>query len=403
MSETLLYLGVLDNGFVQRMKLVGIRRYADARRWKVVTVPAADSTPERLPFLLARHRPVGCIVECFGNETRLMPKSFGSLPAVWLDVPSETHGDIDGRLSVCVDDKAIARTALRELSANFPKSLAAVEYQWFPHEERRKWSRDRAEAFRALATAEEFPCEVFDSRPGESPGERTERLAHWLSRLPRPSGVFAVNDGAAFNVRAACRAAGLSIPRDISIVGVDNDVVLCEAIAPALSSIQIDFERMGYVAARLLGKVAEGPPSRATSADMRKLVRPMSTTVGPLLVVRRRSTGGRGRREPSILEAVEMIRREACDGLTAEMLARRFPGTRRFFNMRFREATGHSVLDEILHVRLERAFTLLAETKTAIGAIYALCGFRSNRALDYLFHARFGMSMREWRMRNARK
>ena len=98
-----------------------------------------------------------------------------------------------------------------------------------------------------------------------------------------------------------------------------------------------------------------------------------------------------------------MIRREACDGLTAAQLAARFAGTRRLFDLRFREATGHSVLDEILHVRLERAFTLLAETDTAIGAIYAFCGFRSDRALDSLFRARFGMSLREWRKRNRRK
>ena len=55
--------------------------------------------------------------------------------------------------------------------------------------------------------------------------------------------------------------------------------------------------------------------------------------------------------------------------LTARALAARFPGSRRLFEMRFREAMGHSVLDEILHVRMEKAFTLLAKTGTAIGAI----------------------------------
>ena len=93
----------------------------------------------------------------------------------------------------------------------------------------------------------------------------------------------------------------------------------------------------------------------------------------------------------------------ATGAVLLSALAARFPGTRRLFNMRFREATGHSVLDEILHVRLERAFTLLAETDTAIGAVPALCGFRTNRALDFLFHARFGMSMRDWRKRHGRQ
>ena len=70
--------------------------------------------------------------------------------------------------------------------------------------------------------------------------------------------------------------------------------------------------------------------------------------------------------------------------------------------MRFREATGHAVLDEIMHVRLEKAYTLLSQTDTAIGAIPSLCGFRSERTLEALFLDRTGMSMRDWRKRNSR-
>ena len=97
-----------------------------------------------------------------------------------------------------------------------------------------------------------------------------------------------------------------------------------------------------------------------------------------------------------------MIRREACDGLTAENLIARFPGSRWQFEKRFREAMGHSILDEILHVRLEQACTLLSQTDTAIGTISDFCGFRSYWALDYLFRTRFKMSMGEWRRKNRR-
>jgi transcriptional regulator GlxA family with amidase domain len=43
---------------------------------------------------------------------------------------------------------------------------------------------------------------------------------------------------------------------------------------------------------------------------------------------------------------------------------------------------------------------LLAQTDTAIDAVWAHCGFHSERTLRQLFTARFGMSMREWRKRN---
>ena len=70
--------------------------------------------------------------------------------------------------------------------------------------------------------------------------------------------------------------------------------------------------------------------------------------------------------------------------------------------MRFHEATGHSVLDEILHVRLEKAFELLASTDIPVGLVVDFCGFGCYRTLDRLFRTRLGISMSEWRRRNAR-
>ena len=91
------------------------------------------------------------------------------------------------------------------------------------------------------------------------------------------------------------------------------------------------------------------------------------------------------------MDAVEMIRREACDGLSAADLAARFPFTRRLFDMRFREAVGRSPLDEILHVRLEKAQALLSGTDTPVMALPDFCGFSSDRALDNLFRTRYGI------------
>ena len=55
-----------------------------------------------------------------------------------------------------------------------------------------------------------------------------------------------------------------------------------------------------------------------------KLSSPSVVTIGPLLAVRRESTPGRGRREPHILESVEIIRREACDVSWSRRWAVRF-------------------------------------------------------------------------------
>ncbi|MBR3085551.1 MAG: helix-turn-helix transcriptional regulator, partial [Kiritimatiellae bacterium] len=124
-------------------------------------------------------------------------------------------------------------------------------------------------------------------------------------------------------------------------------------------------------------------------------------TFGPMMVARGKSTRGHGRREQFVLEAVETIRREACDGLTAASLIARFPVSKRLFNLRFREAMGHSPLDEIMQVRMEKVLSLLSGTDTPVGAIADMCGFGSAVELRQIFRARTGISMTEWRARRA--
>ncbi len=118
------------------------------------------------------------------------------------------------------------------------------------------------------------------------------------------------------------------------------------------------------------------------------------------MTVRRESTRGFGRREPRILSAMEMIRREACNGLTAADVTAQFAGSRRLVELRFRETLGHSILDEIQNVRMEKVQFLLAKTNTPISAIAGLCGYRSDIALRKAFRLQTGKSLADWRKAN---
>ena len=381
-SPQILYLNTADGDRIQTMTLAGIRRYAGARGWEAMAVPWQESRPEDVTPLLKAHRPVaGCVVECSDGNTHLPPRLFRRVPVVYLHAAPSLYG---GRIvRVSADNEAVARAAFRELSAGRPAAYAV-----FGEVRSQEWMCVRIDAFKSLCGEVGVPCHEFPVCR-ETEQERAMRLAEWVKGLPHGTAVFAVNDRAAVKVAMAARAAHRGIPRELTLLGVDNDLAVCETAALAISSLQLDFERTGYVAARMLGEMAEPPPPLAL--------------VSPLLAVRRRSTGGAGRREKFVLEAVEMIRREACDGLTAMALARRFRCSRRLFNLRFREATGHSVLDEIQHVRLEKVFALLSGTDTAIGAIADFCGFGSGVELRRVFRARTGKSLREWRKENARK
>ncbi len=427
MTPRILYLNHGKGVQVQKLEIAGIRRYAAARGWRVVTVPTAECSSERIPDLLSANSPVvGCVIEghpVSGNG--LPPALFDSIPVVYLHVSPSLYGKDAVRVEA--DNNAIARAAFEELSAGRPAAYAVIGF-WGDDV---YWSCARMRVFASLAAEAGASCATF---PGTLPGrERSARLAAWVAQLPVHTAIFAVNDVTAAEAVVAARRAGRRIPRDLTLVGVDNDPAICETSSPKLTSIQLDHERAGYVAARLLaarmtGRAMRGMKGLATlemkgaacaANDGNSSFAPTAhtsfggeaalndggdgfaaATIGPLLVVRRESTGGSGRREPYITKAVEIIRREACEGLTAAGLAARMPGSRRLLEMRFREAMGHSILDEIMHVRLEKVETLLAGTDTAIGAIADFCGFGSEVELRQLFRARTGMSMREWRKRN---
>ena len=407
MNPVVLFLNDTDRDPTKRLKLAGVRRYAEAAGWKVFPIPQEKSGSKSIPGLLAKYSPVGCICDEDSTPTKATPRLFGDVPVVFANGYGNRYDGRAGR--ICVDNEAVARAAFRELFAGNPKAFAVVGESTSP-----EWSVIRMKAFRAEVAKTGLPCRVFRENKWEVEKESVTYFRPILAALPRHTAIYAVNDPIARRIADAAGAAGLRIPQDLTLLGTDNNPDLCEASKPTLSSIQLDFEQMGYIAAKILGemisrRVAEGAkPQRrhsmgklgafASSAALRDQF--FLTTVGPLMAVRRESTRGHGRREPLILAAVEIIRREACDGLTVAALAARLPGSRRLLDLRFREAMGHSVHEEILQVRLERVFDLLRRPGTPIGVIADLSGFALHQ-LDKVFRTRFGCSLRTWRQRNA--
>ena len=380
-SRRILYLERYDDAENHRRKLAGVMRFARTRRWEVEAIPAAHWSPAGLPALLRRTRPAGCIVECLDAAGMPPPARFGRTPAVWLDPPEKLRWR--GAPAVVCDNAAVARFAFRELSAGLPSCFAAV-----PSHRLQRWSEERIGAFRALCAEAGATCHVFEARAvrrgrKEDLARRRARLAAWLATLPSRCAVFAANDYSARDVALAARSVARSIPRELSLLGVDGmPDDSGDGTIRRISSVRMDFELAGYLAARLLASL----PAAASAAAF-----------GPLCVLRGDSTRGRGRRDPHVVEAVGIIRREACEGLTAAALAARVPGSRKHFERRFREAMGHSVLDEILHVRLQAVMDLLARPEPPIGTLADFCGFGSQVELRIAFRARTGMSMRQWR------
>ena len=400
---TILYVDCSLHSGIDRRRLDGLRRYAAARKWRVETLEHRDCTPAALREALARLRPIGCAAECWCPDTAPRPPLFGRIPVVYFEPPDGPRWR--SAYGIMCDNAAVGRMAFEELSSTRPPAYAVVSCV-----QNRRWARERIDAFRECCRKVGADCDV-----AQFPFEREDefeacvgRMVPWIAALPHRCAIFAVNDLFAIAAAEAMAAAGRSFPRSLTLVGADGDdpPPWNRELAETISTVRLDFELAGYIAAKTLESLFAAKNAKSAKAKdeifanyasfAAEKARGMSI-FPPLLVDRRKSTRGYGRREPRILEAVEMIRREACDGLTAANLAGRFRGTRQLFDLRFREAMGHSPLDEIIHVRLQRVLELLAQPDFPISAIADFSGFSSERVLQKHFRARFHTSMRNWR------
>jgi DNA-binding LacI/PurR family transcriptional regulator len=82
--------------------------------------------------------------------------------------------------------------------------------------------------------------------------------ARLLARLPeRPTGVVGVNDLMAFGLMSGFRDAGLAVPQDVSVIGIDN-VFLSTLMHPAMTSVRLPVPEMAQVMVeRVMSRLAD--------------------------------------------------------------------------------------------------------------------------------------------------
>ena len=292
-----------------------------------------------------------------------------SLPLVTISLPCRPGRNV---CSVHTDNKAIAKEAARILSGN----RRFASYAYYPANEDPEWSEVRGQRFLEIAS--------------RLVGRSAVRLSHdslseTLASLPKPMGLFAANDTYAVELIGACRKAGLSIPSDASVVGVDNEEFLCENAVPSLTSIYPDFENEGYTAISMVANMLAG-----------KAV-PPRVACGLRESVIRKSAMGERYAERIVNRAMSLINAKATSGLTVSDICTSLRMSRRLLDMRFREVKGISPRDAILNRRLDVLRKLLRTSDDSIAAICRKCGFGSENHPKKLFRQRFGMSMSEWR------
>lgn len=254
------------------------------------------------------------------------------------------------------------------------------------------WSRGRGQYFRRRLEQAGFTMDQYQAPPRKGRASRDEQhhVAQWLRQLPKPVAVMCCNDDRALLVIEACKLIGSIVPDDVAVLGVDNDVLVCDLSDPPISSIALNTESAGYEAAQLLDDLMKGAPMAGQVIG-----------VQPTHIVTRMSTDMLAVTDPDVASALGFIRRNASRLIQVDDVVEATTASRRVLEKRFKAILHRSVHQEIRRVRVNNIVRLLVGTDMSITDIATHCGFDGVEHIARHFRKETGMSLREYRKRHA--
>lgn len=291
--------------------------------------------------------------------------------------------------TLTTDDQALADEA-----AGLFRRKGLVHYAFIGSPGKERWSEARRRSFHAAVKKMGYTVHEFRQTGLASSWREQEReLTDWLTTLPKPCGIWAAFDQRAKHVLDACRLAGLRVPNQIQVLGVDDETYICEQTVPSLSSLKPDFENGGFAAAEFLDGALKGL-LHLPSCNGNRRTKLHFTFKG---IVERLSTADVNGTARRIAAAREFIRKHATSGIDVPHIADALGISVRLLQRDYHSVTGRTVLEDLQSAKLEHAKELLRTTTIPIDSIGSFCDFKSPAYLKTLFKTRFGMTMSDYR------
>ena len=286
--------------------------------------------------------------------------------------------------SLRLDDDAIGAEAFRYFSklGNFASFAVIADLV------DRRWTKARERGF--CRAAEEKGRKVHSlTLTHDSQGSRDEQeIANNLRQLPKPIALFSVWDRLYLRILGICQSANLVIPDQVSVLGVDNDEILCFGVTPTLSSVKPNHEAVGYTAAKELRRLLNGGTARQMT---------IRNSVSEILG--RDSTRILQPAEHLVRNAKDFIDRHADEDISPRDVVRHLGVSRPLADLRFRELNGRSIRQEIAAARIREIKKQLMSSQNSLESIAIRCGFTSLPALSRYFKRETGQSPSTWRRR----
>ena len=345
--------------------------------------------PEAIPEADAEGRYDGFIARILSERTARALERTGKIV---VDVYGREWGFGFSR-AVC-DHSAIGRMAADHFLGRRYRNFA------FCGSEGAYFSDMRRESFAARVSEAGFKCLVHGARKssrrqrasstalGGRAGSEAEReaLREWIRSLPRPVAVFCCNDTRAAQVVKLCRESLISVPDDIAVLGVDNDILCCGFTSPTISSIDANAHEIGRTAVSLLEAGFAGAEPKTVAVRPKDIVPRASSETFPV-------------DPPWLSKALVHMRRNVSRGLSASDVFSFLGLSHTVVEGAFRRILGTTVQKEIVKSRMEEACRLLDTTDLPVTEISRLSGFSSPEYFCRTFTAQNSISPNQWRMK----
>ena len=244
------------------------------------------------------------------------------------------------------------------------------------------WSERRRRGFESACEAPAFVLETSPEEEEDLEGVTTA-IRNWVKKLPKPVGIMVASDQRGLWLLEACRSEGIAVPEQVAVVGVDNDVPLCEISSPPLSSMRAGHFRVGYEAARLLD-------AQMNEGEDRESKKPVLVT--PTGIVVRGSSDTLAIDDPVVAAGVRYLREHLADSITNDEVSRAAGVSRTLFQQRFRICMDCSVREYLTRLRLRRARLLVEGSDLTLADIAQRSGFKHQEYLGDVFRRHFGVT-----------
>ncbi len=299
------------------------------------------------------------------------------------------HFEQDDMPVICGDDYATGRMA-----AEYLIERGFIDYAYESQGDNSIAARRRYEGYRDALGKRGFTpaCRRlrWENDPKVGP-EFTCQTMEFIKELPKPVAIFYAHDTLARNASSHIARIGFAVPEQIAILSVDNDEYICHMGKPPLSSIDIDYERIGFDAAGCLDRILAGrrPPAYPQYHE-------------PLGIITRRSTELIPLTDPVLREAVRFMREHACDPCSVEQVLNHVEVSRRWLERRFVNQFGRTPHQELTRLRMERGKFLLRTTDMPLSMLCHRCGYSLAQNFSRVFVEVVGCTPGQFRREHAK-